>query len=387
MSAVPARVSDQGRHPGDADRRGDDRALKILLLRLRLIGDVVFTTPLVRALRRAYPAATIVYLVERDAAPVVQHNPHLDDIIIAPRTRGIRRIADDLRLARRLRRERFDLALDLHGGPRSAWLTWASAAKERIGYDIKGRRWMYTRIAPRPRELRPRHSVQNQWDLLDAIPGWTGGAAQPDRDAVEMALDPAADARMADRLARAGVTTDDELVVMHVSAGNPFRRWPEAAFAETAAALAAAGPRRRLVFSSGPSDRLAAVRIASAVRVRLGEAAGRIIDLGEFDLQELRALIARSRLFVGGDTGPLHIAATTVTPVIGIYGPTLAARSAPWRAATAATISLEQAGLPCRPCDQRVCAPGDFRCLTQVMPGDVIAAAETALSVPHRSVC
>ena len=356
--------------------------MKILLLRLRLIGDVVFTTPLIRALRRAYPAANIVYLVEREAAPVVQHNPHLDDIIIAPRTRGIRRIADDLALARRLRRERFDLALDLHGGPRSAWLAWASGATERIGYDIKGRRWMYTRIAPRARELKPRHSVQNQWDLLEAIPGWAGGAAQPERDAVEMALDGGANARMAERLALAGVATDDELVVMHVSAGNPFRRWPEAAFAETAAALAAAGPRRRLVFSSGPSDRQAAARIAAAARLRLGEAAGRIIDLGEFDLQELRALIGRSRLFVGGDTGPLHIAATTATPVVGIYGPTLAARSAPWRAPGIATISVEPTALPCRPCDQRVCAPGDFRCLTQLMPAAVIAAAERALSVP-----
>ena len=126
--------------------------MRILLIRLRLIGDVVFTTPLIRALRRAYPDAWIAYLVEREAAPVVEHNPHVDEVVIAPRTRGARRIADDLALARRLRRERFDLVLDLHGGPRSAWLTWASGAGERVGYDIKGRRWMYTRVVHRPRE-------------------------------------------------------------------------------------------------------------------------------------------------------------------------------------------------------------------------------------------
>ena len=120
-------------------------------MRLRLIGDVVFTTPLIRALRRAHPEARITYLVEREAAPVVRNNPHLDEVIVAPRTRGARRITDDLALARRLRRERFDLVLDLHGGPRSAWLTWATGAPERIGYDITGRRWMYTRIAPRAR--------------------------------------------------------------------------------------------------------------------------------------------------------------------------------------------------------------------------------------------
>jgi len=357
--------------------------VKILIVRLRLIGDVVFTTPLVRALRRAHPEARIAYLVEREAAPVVLHNPHLDEIIIAPRTRGARRIADDLALARRLRRERFDLALDLHGGPRSAWLTWASGARERIGYDIKGRRCMYTKVVHRSPDLRPRHSVANQWDLVEAIPGWTQGPAERTRDAVEMALEPGADVRMGERLAAAGVAPDDELIVLHVSAGNPFRRWPEAFFAETAAALAAGSARRRLVFSSGPSDRGAALRIAADARTRLGAAAGRIIDLGEFDLQELRALIGRSRLFVGGDTGPLHIAASTATPVVGIYGPTLAARSAPWRPELVPTVSLEVPveELACRPCDQRVCVPGDFRCLTQVTPDRVIAAAETALGV------
>ena len=349
-------------------------------MRLRLIGDVMFTTPVVRALRRAWPDARMTYLVEPDAAPVVRNNPHLDEVIVAPRTRGLRRVADDLALARRLRRQRFDVALDLHGGPRSAWLTWASGARERIGYDIAGRRWMYTRIVPRARELRPRHSVANQWDLLAAVPGWNGGAPDPERDAVEMALDAAADRRMEARLIAAGVGPDAELVVIHVSAGNPFRRWPEPFFAETAARIAAVNPRRRLVFSSGPSDREAAGRIAAIAREQLGGDAGRIVDLGEFDLQELRALIGRSRLFVGGDTGPMHIAASTATPVVGIYGPTLSARSAPWRAPALRTISVERHDLPCRPCDQRACAPGDFRCLTQLLPATVIAAAEEALS-------
>lgn len=355
--------------------------MTILLLRLRLIGDVVFTTPIVAALRRAYPQARISYLVEPAAAPIVAGNPLLDEVIVAPRRRGIRRAIDDLALARRLRRRRFDLVLDLHGGPRSSWLTWASGARERIGYDIPGRRWMYTHVAARPRELRPRHSVENQWDLLDAIPGWTGGAADPVRDRIDMRLDADADRRMRARLARASVAEDDELVLVHVSAGNPFRRWPEAFFAETAAALASAGPRRRIVFSSGPSDRDAASRIAADARARLGSAGDRIIDLGEFDLQELRALIGHSRLFVGGDTGPLHIASATDTPVVGIYGPTLSARSAPWRPATIATLSVEREDLPCRPCDQRACAPGDFRCLTTLMPGAVISAAERALGM------
>jgi lipopolysaccharide heptosyltransferase II len=339
----------------------------------------MFTTPLVRALRRAYPHARISYLVEADAAPVVRHNPHLDEVIVAARTRGLARLRADFALARRLRRARFDLALDLHGGPRASWLTWASGARERIGYDIPGRRWMYTRVAPRAAELRARHSVQNQWDILETIPGWAGGRADPERDPTEMPLDVEADRRMAARLAAAGVTEGSELVVLHVSAGNLFRRWPEAFFAQTAATLAAR-PGRRVVLSSGPSDRAATARIAAAARERMDGGAARIVELGEFDLQELRALIGRSRVFVGGDTGPLHMAAATATPIVGIYGPTLAAQSAPWRRRAVPTISIELTDLPCRPCDQRACAPGDFRCLTTLQPAAVIEAAERMLA-------
>jgi len=354
---------------------------------LRLIGDVVFTTPLVRALRREYPAAHLVYVVEADAAPVVRHNPHLDEVIVAPRSRGFRRIFDDLQLARTLRRHRFDIAIDLHGGPRSGWLTLASGARERIGYAIPGRSWMYTKVVPRARSLRPRHSVVNQWDLLEALPGWRGGDPRPDRDAVEMPLDRAADERMAARLARAGIGADDDLIVVHVSAGNRFRRWPEASFVMLVSDLARRTANRRVAVSSGPSDREAASRIAATARQQLGGLGSRVVDLGEFDLQELRALIGRSRLFIGGDTGPLHIAAATKTAIVGIYGPTLSAQSAPWRSAEAPTEAIELTDLACRPCDQRVCAPGDFRCLTHLAPRTVIEAAERAMAAvgPNRA--
>ena len=195
-----------------------------------------------------------------------------------------------------------------------------------------------------------------------------------------MPIDPDADRRLSERLRRAQVTGRHALIVIHVSAGNPFRRWPEPFFISTVQALVEHDPSRRIVLSSGPSDRDAAARIAAAARGRAASAADRIIDLGELDLQELRALIGRSVLFIGGDTGPLHMAATTATPIVGIYGPTLAGRSAPWRAPDAHTISIERDDVTCRPCDQRVCAPGDFRCLTTLTPDRVIAAAERALT-------
>src|SRR5688572_4686275 len=206
--------------------------MRILLIRLRLIGDVVFTTPVPRALKRVFSDSHVTYLVEPAAAPVLERNPSIDELMVVPRTRGIRRVLDDLALAARLRRARYDLVLDFHGGPRSSWLTFATGAPQRVGYAIRGRSWMYTTTVPRPRTLRARHSVVNQWDLVEAIrlrpadaqrhgtTGWPGGAADPVRDAVEMPLDPEADAAIARRLAAAGITPQDQLVVAHVSAGN-----------------------------------------------------------------------------------------------------------------------------------------------------------------------
>ncbi len=354
--------------------------MNILLIRLRLIGDVVFTTPIPRALKRAFPAARITYLVEPAAAPVVRGNLHLDEVIVADRMPGLARMAYDFRLAGRLRRARYDLVIDLHGGPRSAWLALATGAPQRIGYVIQGRSWMYTRTVARPRALRRRHSVVNQWDLLQAIEGWPLGEPDPSIDAVEMPADRCAVARVEQRLQRADIGPAHELIVVHVSAGNPFRRWPESAFTALVVGLARSSAARRIVLSSGPSDREAAGRIAASARQALADAADRVVDFGEFDLAELRALVDRSQLFVGGDTGPLHIAATTATPIVGIYGPTESVRSAPWRDPRIRTEAVEVAGLPCRPCDQRICEPGDFRCLTTLRPDDVLSAAERAMT-------
>jgi len=195
-----------------------------------------------------------------------------------------------------------------------------------------------------------------------------------------MAPDPRAERRVADRLAACGVDDRHEVIVVHVSAGNPFRRWPEGAFVRLIATLAAV-PGRRLILSSGPSDRQAADRIARGARAALGPAeAANVVDFGDFDLAELRALVTRSRLFIGGDTGPLHVAATTATPIVGVFGPTLPERSSPWRDPGYRTESVGVSGLPCRPCDQRACVPGDFRCLTTLAPDDVLAAAERLLT-------
>jgi lipopolysaccharide heptosyltransferase II len=352
--------------------------LNILLIRLRLIGDVVFTTPAIRAIRRQYPDAHIAYVVEEEAAAVVRHNPHLDDVIVAKSPHAPGRLGADIALIRRLRREKYDLAIDFHGGPRSSLLTWLSGAPQRIGYEVVGRSWMYTTRVPRPRALRPRHSVVSQWDVLLPL-----GIAPPDPevDATEMPDDPAATAAVGRRLADAKIGVENPLVLIHVSAGNPFRRWPAESFVELVRRLASNDPKRRIILTSGPSDAEAAAAIARDARARLAaDERAAVVECGEFDLAELRALIARASLYIGGDSGPLHIAGTTGVPVVGLYGPTLPVRSQPFRGARFTSAAAEVLDLPCRPCNQRRCVPGDFRCLTRISAEDVATLAERALA-------
>jgi predicted lipopolysaccharide heptosyltransferase III len=356
----------------------DPQISRILLVRLRQIGDVVFTTPAIRALRRKFPDAHISYIVEPAAVPIVEHNPHLSDVVVAPRQRGVAGLRTDVELIRRLRVVRYDVAIDFHGGPRASLLTWLSGAPRRIGYDVVGRSWMYTDRVRRPRELRPRHSVQNQFDLLAPL---GIGPADPAIDSVEMRPGDEAVRSVRERLAAAGVPPSARLIVVHVSSNSPFRRWPAESFATAIASLAGSVDDGRIVVTAGPSETGAVDRIIADVRARSSAAAAeRVLRCGEFSLAELRALVDAAALYIGGDSGPLHIASASAVPIVALYGPTLPVRSHPWRSSTVPSEAVDAGDLPCRPCDQRVCAPGDFRCLTRIGPEAVVTAAHRLLA-------
>ena len=345
-------------------------------MRLRLIGDVVFTTPIISALRHHHPTAHLAYVVEPAAEPIVAGNPHLDEIIVAPKRAGCAARRGRCGARRAAPPARYDVALDLHGGPRSAWLTWASRrADARSATRFRGGRWMYTHTVARASGLQPRHSVLNQSDMLQplGIASWT-----PERFPVEMAEDPAAAARVESRLRELGVGPQHVLVVIHVSAGNPFRTWPEAHFVELVQGVTARDANCQVLLTAGPSDRAAAERIAS--RLAATSPGARLPIVADWELVDLQALIARAAVYIGGDSGPAHMAATTSTPIIGLLGPTLAERSRPWRDGRWFTEMLDAGPLPCRPCHQRRCEPGDFRCLSGIRPEKVIAAVERALA-------
>ena len=178
---------------------------------------------------------------------------------------------------------------------------------------------------------------------------------------------------------------ENPLIVIHVSASTRFKRWPEESFVALVTSLVRQDGSRRVFLTSGPSDAQAAQRIVQAARTQLGAAANAILESQPLELSELHALIARAALFIGGDSGPLHIAATTPVPIVELLGPTLAERSRPWRDPWWFSEVIEPGPLPCRPCHQRTCIPGDFRCLTSIGPERVIAAAGRALRSTARA--
>ena len=300
-------------------------------------------------------------------------------MIVAPRRRASAACSPTSRSAGGCARRRFDLAIDFHGGPRASLLTWLSGAPVRIGYEVAGRSWMYTARVARPRELRPRHSVENQWDLLARARHRARRTRPPTRS--RWRLDRAAAAAVAERLARAGVSTGERL-----DRHPRQRRQPVPALAGRRIS-SSWSPRSRPTIRAphhrhvGPVGSDAAARVIAARARRLGaEAATRVLSCGEFSLAELRALLDRAALYIGGDSGPLHIAATTRCRSSACTG--RRCRRARRRGARRpiATESVDAGGLPCRPCDQRVCVPGDFRCLTSIPPTQVVDAARRAVT-------
>jgi ADP-heptose:LPS heptosyltransferase len=138
---------------------------------------------------------------------------------------------------------------------------------------------------------------------------------------------------------------------------------------------------RWIIVVGGPSDRDAAGRVITLAHERSqSDDAIRIVPGEGWSLAEMRALMDRAALFLGGDSGPMHIAATSDVPIVALYGPTVPDQWAPWRPTHLQTVAVDSGPLPCRPCDQRACAPGDFRCLMRITPDSVREAAEQVLS-------
>ncbi len=345
---------------------------KILIVRLRRIGDVVMTTPTLTLLKEHFPKARLTYLVEGPYRRLVEGHPALDRVIAIPPQQ---RFKDFVRLVREVRKERYDVLLDLHGGPRASWITFWSRAKIKAGYAIEGKGFLYDIRVSRRGETGPIHSVQNHAAFVRAL-----GAQFDDAEIPALSL-PAAKPDEIERVRavlhhhfhpeRSEGSHSTSLVVLHIGAGNRFRDWGAKNIAALTGLLSRL-PNVKIALIGAAADQKAQVEILEA-------ASGSAIPLaGRLNLIEIRELIGRAALFVGPDSGPMHIAASTATPIVAYFGPTLPAHFAPWRPQGNRTVVLEK-DIPCRPCKQRECLTNDFRCLLTITPDEVFAACRPFL--------
>ncbi len=321
------------------------------------------TAPAVAILRRALSGARLAYLVDAPYARLVEGHPDLDETIVA--AGGEKGFFD---LVRRLRRGRFDAVVDFHGGPRASRLAFLSGAPVRAGYEIPWRNFIYgVRIPRSGPDGAAVHSAVNHANLARALLKRLG-ADDGLTDVPPLRLPaarPSERARLDDLLAARGLApAGPGFAVLHIGAGNAFRDWGEANFLDLARRLAER-TGLRVILAGGAEDR------ARAASILAGGPPGTRSLAGDLNWAELRDLISRAALFAGPDSGPMHVAASTATPIVAIFGPTSPAHFAPWRQER---VRIVEKAMDCRPCRQRDCPTGDIRCLRSVTAAEVLEA-------------
>jgi len=353
------------------NRKGRQKTKKVLLIRLRRIGDVVMTTPAVALLKQHRPSVSLTYLIEEPCRRLVEGNPHIDRIISVPRKQKFR---DFAALIRMVRRERYDALIDFHGGPRASWITFFSGAKRKIGYAIKHKGFLYDVRVPRSGGNGFVHSVQNHANLVRALGIEFDDAAVPPLWLPEAKGEETRRVREILKKASAG---EKKYIVIHIGAGNQFRDWGTENIVELIGRLARA-TEFKIVLVGGEGDKKNEEKILQKIATALADVPSKkILSLvDQLNLIEIKALIAEAALFVGPDSGPMHIAASTMTPIVAYFGPTLPAHFAPWRPDTEmrGRTAILQKDLACRPCKQRECLTADVRCLRMISAEEVFSA-------------
>lgn len=344
------------------------------MIRLGAIGDVARTLPAVRALRDAYPEAELTWLVEPASASLLQGQPWIDRVLVFPRDvlRGAlvrsRWLAAGSRLRlflRELRAARFDLVLDFHGILKSGLLSRLSGGGRRIGYARpyarEGSHWL---TAERARLAPPRISRFERNQALVRYLGITQETTKP-----PLVVPSEIEARAARLLEGAKAP-----VALHpgTSPATPHKRWTVEGYAAVARELAAReGLQSVVTAGADPEERAfadAVVRAADGV-ARRAPSTPTLLDLA--------ALFARSRLYVGGDTGPMHLASLVGTPVVQLLGPTDPVENAPFPGVASRTVRVQVGCNPCR----RGCATAT--CMRVIRPEAVVEAARALLATPE----
>jgi len=338
---------------------------RVLVVRLRSIGDTVLTTPSLFALRRFVPHAQIDIVLDDWVAPVLEASDLVDRVIAIPRESNSARA----RLVRELRATRYDVVYNLHGGTTATLLTRATGAKHRVGFEHYQYARLHNHVAPSPLAIWKRpalHSVEQQLALI----GWTG-VPVTDRPSTRLAVTDKALASASQKLRVAGFDGFDRaepFVVIHPSAAFDTKQWATEKFARVAEELA----MRSLVpvVIVGPQEEQL---LESLVK----QSSARVVELNNVSLPEVMALTSRARLFVGNDSGIAHIAAAAGAPCVVIFGSSNVLHWRPWTTQPNEVVREE---LPCQPCHGYFCAEFEKpECILRVPVERVVAAIDRVL--------
>jgi len=318
----------------------------VLLIRPRFLGDICLTLPALDAVRAACPGARVGYLVEAEAAPLLDGDPRVDELIVAPRRGG----AGAWRaVVARLRRFAPEVALDFFCNPRTALWCFLSGARVRVGYPDKGwRSALYTR------HVRPRTLSAVEFHLASvAALGWPVNGDVP-----RLRVSPESKEWARAALEEAGVPADATLVGFHPGARWPTRRWAPERFAELAGRFLASDPRGFALITGGPDDEGVVIQAAAGLGRRRLKVVG-------WPIARFVALQSLCRAFVCGDSGPLHTAVAAGTPTLGLMSRNSPAMFFPYPASLGHRAYYARA--ECSPCHRDVCA--DLRCLHRLTVG------------------
>jgi len=313
---------------------------KILLIQLRQMGDILLTTPALRALRQKFPTAQIAFLLDKPFEPLLRHNPDLDLLLV----RDPKKSFESIQTILKVRKFGPDLVIDYLANPRTALITILSGAKFSLSYANKRRSFLY-KIRAHP---KGEYVAEEKLSLLEPL-GIKGG--EPD-----LVLNyPKSTEEKIDRQLKEMGISEGFLVVLDLFHKRPARQWPINYFMEIADRLSE-NYQAKIIITCLPQNRARAEQAISLARQKHFIAAN-------LDLLELAALIRRSKLFLGGDAGPKHIAVSQKTPTFTILGPSGLQWTPPSPIHQTAFLDLD-----CRPCSERDCPKPDLPCQTRLTP-------------------
>src|SRR5258706_1483012 len=338
---------------------------RILVVRLRSIGDTVLTTPSLYALRRFLPHTKIDILLEDWVAPVLEGSDLVDRVIAIARDRTSARA----RLARELRASRYDVVYNLHGGTTATLLTRATSAPHRVGFGHYQYARLHNHLAPSSLEIwrRPSlHSVEQQLALI----GWTG-VPVTDRPPTRLAVTESSLLSVSEKLRAAGFadfTPGKPFALIHPTAAFETKQWAVENFARVAEDLTGRGLSPIVIVSAKEKN---------VVESLVNESSVKIFGLSDLSLPEVTALASGCRVFVGNDSGIAHIAAAAGAPCVVIFRSSNVSHWRPWTTQPNEVVREE---MPCQPCHGYFCAEFEKpECILRVPFERVVGAIDRVL--------